>query len=667
MGRGASVFVAVAQEGADVSWGYGQEGEERGRGFQELRGILPTVPTLEAGGGYGFEGEQWWPEDEGEERGGGNLFALLKEMQPLVEEGGGVPGNARVGDDIGFPGTGNAVRENGGPAALQPALMVGRRRLAEDCSASCLRSSAQRCFNDPDCEDGGLGCNALNDPLCRFCGFDGFVECDFGPSESAEPTPAPTSSPDREVCTASCLTSRYFTCFDDSTCRVGGLGCNARGDFFCRFCGFDEFVECPSGVGFTPAPTTVATTPPTLVPTMAPTTIAPTTSPTISPTFAPSPGPTTMVPLTMSPTVGPTGAPTRAPTAAPTAAPTRAPTAAPTRAPTRAPTAAPTVRVTNSPTIAPTQAVGPLGPSYVTGSISAFGVPDDLLKELGKTTIVQNVSDRTRVVVLRGYIILRSTSSGWFTCVMSFFMVGFGQSNPRPFRGFKVSCGSFTRDALSHLFPAHFLCMNNAANVPRISSGRTSITYRESQRKNARTGVATSSTISNRVGHEYCGCVQSLQLSLTVLPNDQHSKSSNFFLFRFSKETAHIQQQKLLPRVKSILCCLVILPCPLHTRAQAVCALNPCPDGPESVLVGEDAADIRKLLLSSSEEERGALPRRPSVPRLRRRLADFEDVVFRIPSDGGSGESVDVQTGSQHAASFFNKLKDPVRRKRGVP
>lgn len=113
--------------------------------------------------------------------------------------------------------------------------------------------------------------------------------------------------------------------------------------------------------------------------------------------------------------------------------------------------------------------------------------------------------------------------------------------------------------------------------------------------------------------------------------------------------------------------CLVILPCPLHTRAQAVCALNPCPDGPESVIVGDAASDVRKLLPSSSEEERVALPRRPSVTRLRRRLADFDDVAFLIPSDGGSGESVDVQTGSQHAASFFNKLKDPVRRKRGVP
>lgn len=280
-------------------------------------------------------------------------------------------------------------------------LPGGRRRLAEDCSSSCLRSSTQRCFNDPGCEGGGLGCNALNDQLCRFCGFSDFVECGtgLGPTPAPVPTPSPTSPPDREVCSSSCLEATYFTCFDDSTCRIGGLGCNARGDFFCRFCGFGEFIACPDGVVMTPVPTpapsyalTVApslaatiaptlTTPtptlfspaPSLVPTLAPSlgpTLAPSLVPTmapfsIAPTLVPSPGPTTMAPLSLAPTPAHTVMPT-AVVAGPTIAPSAAPTAA-------------------------TREANELGPSSVKGVISVAGVSDELVDEKGQDALIQEV------------------------------------------------------------------------------------------------------------------------------------------------------------------------------------------------------------------------------------------------------------------------------------
>ncbi|CAM9869891.1 unnamed protein product, partial [Choristocarpus tenellus] len=130
----------------------------------------------------------------------------------------------------------------------------------EPCSSSCLTSVSEKCFNDESCEDGGLGCAAFGDQLCRFCGFADFDSC---PSTEPTPAPAPTSTQSvmptevpRVVCSSSCLTSATQRCYDDSTCIVGGLGCNADGDFYCRFCGFNGFLDCPDKV-LTPAPSPV--------------------------------------------------------------------------------------------------------------------------------------------------------------------------------------------------------------------------------------------------------------------------------------------------------------------------------------------------------------------------------------------------------------------------
>ncbi|CAN0170383.1 unnamed protein product, partial [Scytosiphon promiscuus] len=94
--------------------------------------------------------------------------------------------------------------------------------------------------------------------------------------------PSPTADASREPCSSWCLDSARQPCFDDPTCPNGyvgtgsGIGCNATGDTYCRFCGFLPFVDCPPGtptLAPSPAPTPEG---PTIAPTVPPTTRAPT-------------------------------------------------------------------------------------------------------------------------------------------------------------------------------------------------------------------------------------------------------------------------------------------------------------------------------------------------------------------------------------------------------
>lgn len=373
---------------ADGGRGDGGLVEGDSYGFKHFWGVLPTFPALE--------------EERGRRVSGGGVEAQMtlvdrdhsRSLQATMGspgdenwlQGGGRGGELQL-EEAGVDRKAYGVEVEG--RSRSEKLPRGSRRLAEDCSSSCLRSTTQRCFNDPGCEGGGLGCNALNDQLCRFCGFSDFVDCGtgLGPTPAPIPTPSPTSPPDRQVCASSCLEATYFTCFDDSTCRIGGLGCNARGDFFCRFCGFGEFITCPDGVGATVVPTpapslglTVApslntltptfaplfTPSPSLVPTMAPSSIAPTMAPSsIAPTLVPTAVPTTMAPLTLVPTLAPTAIPTTV-VVGPTMAPTGAPTAS-------------------------NRDVSVLGPSSVIGVISVMGVSDELVEDKGEEALIQEV------------------------------------------------------------------------------------------------------------------------------------------------------------------------------------------------------------------------------------------------------------------------------------
>eukprot|EP00752_Nemacystus_decipiens_P008543 g7630.t1 len=432
MGRGASVFLSEA--GSDG----GRDGDSS-QDFLHLFGVLPTFST-----GRGSAEEQ-------------------------------VPAPPRLRSTAAAAGRPGALEDGESPAAASASVLLeragtvggeagargggSRRRLQEDCSSSCLFSSLDPCVNDPECIDGGIGCNAQGDLLCRFCSTGDEEEDSVyalcrdpdDPTPAPVPTPAPTADPDRQECDAPCRDNpnAQDPCFDDPSC--GGdtnlLGCNADGHFYCRYCDFEgALFDCPfstatpaptpapssagtTAVPGTPAPSAVgtaagSTSTPAAAATPAPsvverdtnvTTLAPLTS-TAAPTFAPvavlstaapTAAPTTPVPATLAPaaTFAPTSAPTAAPTPAPTpaaltAAPSGAPTAA-AAAPTSAPTASPTAGVTAAPSAAlsaaptvvptamPTVAAGPLGPASVKGTISASGVPDELVAEKGEERLVQ--------------------------------------------------------------------------------------------------------------------------------------------------------------------------------------------------------------------------------------------------------------------------------------
>ena len=101
-----------------------------------------------------------------------------------------------------------------------------------------------------------------------------------------------------------------------------------------------------------------------------------------------------------------------------------------------------------------------------------------------------------------------------------------------------------------------------------------------------------------------------------------------------------------------------------------MCLLYTCPQGPESVIIKNVAARMLVGLASAAGPE--TVPgtatwmqqhRQQHPPwQLRRRLADFEDVEFEIPT---GDDSVEL-TGAQQAAALFNKIADPVRGEGGL-
>lgn len=439
MGRGASVFV---MEGGRNGGGGGSA--HAAQDLQHLFGVLPT---------FGME--------QGDHRG---QFATPRRLRKTATAGW--PGERGEGErTAGVTATmAVATLERTGTIgsqgrAAEAAAVAGQgrgRRLQEDCSSSCLRSDVDRCVNDPECVNGGIGCNAQGDLLCRFCSSsngdeEGGEESVYAacrdpddPTPAPVPTPSPTADPDREECDAPCNDNpdAEFPCFDDPSCGrdTDLLGCNAFGWTFCRFCSFEgALFDCPfstatpaptpapsagtTAVAGSPAPTAApagATSVPTAAATPAPSvandtnvaTPAPLTS-TAAPTSAPAvvlstaapttpapttPAPTTPAPSTPAPT---TAAPT---TSAPTAAPTGAPTSSPTASPTASPSVPPTGAPTAVPSAAPTVVVGGLGPGSVKGAISASGVPDELVEEKGEERLVQEVN---YVDVLRLCVALR--------------------------------------------------------------------------------------------------------------------------------------------------------------------------------------------------------------------------------------------------------------------
>lgn len=289
MGQRVSVFLETGTSG---SYAYAEQLEEGAAAMavaagdvQHMFGVLPTFPAG-AGASAG----------DGDGRGRGERVHDYQQQQqvptpPLKAAAGGM---RMRGSEIArrLP-VGEQVREEnwGGEEKRTPAAAVtleyyrgsgasvmgaasagtwGLRRMQSvdddaaagddnpapfppPCSSDCLRSEHDRCENWPDCVVGGLGCNAQNDLLCRFCGTAPYVDCVEDPSVTKSPTPSPTENPDRVACSSDCLEpGTAFPCYDDPTCLDGDnlVGCNALEDTYCRYCGFNDYLPCLT----TPAP-----------------------------------------------------------------------------------------------------------------------------------------------------------------------------------------------------------------------------------------------------------------------------------------------------------------------------------------------------------------------------------------------------------------------------
>ncbi|CAB1100956.1 unnamed protein product [Ectocarpus sp. CCAP 1310/34] len=270
MGRGASVFVI---EPGGVSSGAAAPAPAPGRGgtLRHMFGVLPTYLAGRRLSGRGPE-QLWWQlqslgaaaaatrrglrsgavGDQGV--GSRRAEAAERALEPAASAAlsytdGGVDASATA---AAAEANADELGDIASLAAVAASRAAARRRKLqlEDCSADCLTSETERCQNNEMCETGGIGCNAQDDPLCQFCDLGApYVECDEErPTEAPAPSPAPTLDPDYVECSSRCLESEDFPCFDDPSCpRDGnGIGCNATGDFYCRFCGFlEEFVDCP--------------------------------------------------------------------------------------------------------------------------------------------------------------------------------------------------------------------------------------------------------------------------------------------------------------------------------------------------------------------------------------------------------------------------------------
>jgi len=134
------------------------------------------------------------------------------------------------------------------PSPLPPPPPSPQGSCTSEPAAVCA-GPAEPCYQDPDCNSGGLGCNAGGaGQQCRFCGFKPPLQ-----KEAYPPCPgdAPASVQVEEsvavpgYCPTVCTGNPAERCFYDGSCN-GGVGCNAGGKGAkCRFCGFGAYPPCP--------------------------------------------------------------------------------------------------------------------------------------------------------------------------------------------------------------------------------------------------------------------------------------------------------------------------------------------------------------------------------------------------------------------------------------
>merc|ERR1712205_181067 len=66
-------------------------------------------------------------------------------------------------------------------------LFVTRTDACGSTPAACTANPLELCYHDASCANGGVGCGADGDTLCRYCGFGHFKAC-----------PVPTATDDEE-------------------------------------------------------------------------------------------------------------------------------------------------------------------------------------------------------------------------------------------------------------------------------------------------------------------------------------------------------------------------------------------------------------------------------------------------------------------------------------
>ena len=111
---------------------------------------------------------------------------------------------------------------------------------------------------DPACLHGGLGCNACGEKFCRYCGSDGWLDCPEttpGPTTTTKEgdTPKSTTTTTKTTTTEKTIAPPPNGCCNgaefEPACsghdQYGGLGCNACGEWNCRFCGHHDWPPCP--------------------------------------------------------------------------------------------------------------------------------------------------------------------------------------------------------------------------------------------------------------------------------------------------------------------------------------------------------------------------------------------------------------------------------------
>jgi len=166
------------------------------------------------------------------------------------------------------------------PVVMSPPPTIGSIASppsADESACTCTgyyNGVRQTCKYDPSCQLPGvsLGCNAQGMSLCRYCGFGSFSAITCEPHTSPPHTSPPHTSPSHTALSPPLLPlppppppplpppppppppqcdCGPISCYYDTQCSNGGLGCGCHQDIapnlhgLCRCCGGNSPIQCP--------------------------------------------------------------------------------------------------------------------------------------------------------------------------------------------------------------------------------------------------------------------------------------------------------------------------------------------------------------------------------------------------------------------------------------